>query len=62
MKITYSQKANDLFALVSPYIDSKSFPAKLKDDTPEKIRNAYNEWLKIAKEEEDQYLRDSGII
>lgn len=62
MRIIYSKKANDLFDLIDPYIDYTKIPVKLKADTPEKIRNAYDEWLKISKEEEKRYLESMGLI
>lgn len=56
--LIHSKEANDLYALVKPYIDTKSFPAKLKDDTPEEIRIAYDEWLKIEIKEEKAAFED----
>lgn len=62
MRIVYSEKVNNLFDLIEPYIEWDKFPAKLKEDAPENIKRAESLYRELMKKEKMQYLKDSGII
>lgn len=61
MRINYSKEVNKLFDLVKPYIDS-SFPPKLKVDTPQEIKDAYERCMKLMSEEKQNYLAENGLV
>ena len=62
MRLIYSEKANELFDRILPYVDLNAFPAKLKDGTPDDIKKDYENYLKLAKEECERELRAEGLI
>lgn len=62
MPMIYSEKAMELFEQIEPYIEWDKFPARLKDDTPEEIKRASDEWIRLVKEEKQQYLEAMGLI
>ena len=62
MRIVYSDKVYELLNLIKPYVEWDKFPAKLKEDAPENIKNAESLYRELVKKEKTQYLKDSGII
>jgi len=61
MRIKYSEEVNKLFDLVKPYIDW-SFPPKLKDDTPQEIKDTYKKCIELMKEEKQKHLVANGLV
>lgn len=62
MRIVYSEKVNNLFDLIEPYIEWDKFPAKLKEDAPDDIKKAEVLCNELMEKERKQFLEDNGII
>lgn len=56
MRVVFSEKVNELEKIISPYMDLSCIPCKLKEDAPDEIKQAYNEFIRISKEEYEKSM------
>ena len=52
MRIVYSERVKELEKKVFPYIDFTHIPCKLKEEAPEEIKKAYEEFCALCDEED----------